>query len=161
MRHALLLQGVENLVWLSRTPEAGYRLDADDQAIQASLSPDGQLSLDGDVTEVCLAVAGDRVYVHIDGQAYELLYLDPVSRFGQQAGGASDRVLRAPMPGAVVSLDVVPGQAVAAGDTLVIIESMKLETAIRSPRNGTVEVVHVATGDPFERDAPLITLAEA
>ena len=45
------------------------------------------------------------------------------------------------------------------GDTLLVIESMKLETAIKAPRDGMVETVHVADGRTFERSAPLVTLA--
>ena len=50
------------------------------------------------------------------------------------------------------------GQAVKEGDILLVIESMKLETAIRASRDGIIEIVHVALAQSFERDAPLITL---
>ncbi len=48
---------------------------------------------------------------------------------------------------------------VAAGDTLMVIESMKLETAIKAWREGSVAAVHVGMGQAFQRGAPLISLA--
>ena len=63
------------------------------------------------------------------------------------------------MPGTVIAVHVTEGQAVARGDTLVVIESMKLETAIKALRDGTIATVHVATGQAFDRGMPLVTLA--
>jgi biotin carboxyl carrier protein len=51
------------------------------------------------------------------------------------------------MPGRVAALKVAPGQAVRRGDELVVVEAMKMENALRAPRDGVVRVVHVATGD--------------
>ena len=46
-------------------------------------------------------------------------------------------------------------------DTLLVIESMKLETSVKAPRDGRVEIVHVTVGQSFERSAPLAVLAKA
>ena len=53
----------------------------------------------------------------------------------------------APMPGMVVTVSVKPGQAVKAGDPLVSLEAMKMETQIRAERDGTIKAVHVRTGE--------------
>ncbi len=63
------------------------------------------------------------------------------------------------MPGTVVQLRVQPGNAVTAGETLVLLESMKMEISIAAPRDGSVAAVHVAAGDQVERGATLIELA--
>jgi biotin carboxyl carrier protein len=63
------------------------------------------------------------------------------------------------MPGVVIAVHAAEGQTVARGDTLVVIESMKLETAIKAPRDGVIATVHVAVGKTFDRAAPLVTLA--
>jgi acetyl/propionyl-CoA carboxylase alpha subunit len=68
--------------------------------------------------------------------------------------------LEAPMPGTVVQLRVEPGAAVAAGETLVVLESMKMEIQVQSPRDGAVAVVLVAVGDLVERGATLIELVD-
>nr|WP_233287067.1 biotin/lipoyl-containing protein [Bradyrhizobium oropedii] len=64
------------------------------------------------------------------------------------------------MPGVVVATTVSPGQSVSAGMALMTIESMKLETIIRSPQDGIVDRVHVKEGESFEHDAVLVTLSK-
>jgi acetyl-CoA/propionyl-CoA carboxylase, biotin carboxylase, biotin carboxyl carrier protein len=76
------------------------------------------------------------------------------------AAGSGDASLEAPMPGTVVQLRVQPGTAVSAGETLVVLESMKMEISIAAPRDGSIAVVHVAAGDQVERGAVLIELVE-
>jgi acetyl-CoA/propionyl-CoA carboxylase biotin carboxyl carrier protein len=76
------------------------------------------------------------------------------------AGGHGEASLEAPMPGTVVQLRVEPGATVAAGETLVVLESMKMEISIAAPRDGSVAEVLVAAGDQVDRGAVLIELAE-
>jgi acetyl-CoA/propionyl-CoA carboxylase biotin carboxyl carrier protein len=75
------------------------------------------------------------------------------------SAASGDASLEAPMPGTVVQLRVQPGSAVSAGETLVVLESMKMEISIASPRDGSIAAVHVAAGDQVERGATLIELA--
>jgi biotin carboxyl carrier protein len=56
---------------------------------------------------------------------------------------------------------VKPGDTVAAGDLLLVIESMKLETPFKAWRDGRIESVHVALGQTFERDKVLLSLEAA
>jgi biotin carboxyl carrier protein len=56
---------------------------------------------------------------------------------------------------------VKEGQSVTAGETLMVIESMKLETAIKAWRDGAVAAVHVGVGQTFQRGTPLLALAPA
>jgi 3-methylcrotonyl-CoA carboxylase alpha subunit len=100
---------------------------------------------------------GDAVWV-VDGD------VGPV-RFAPAAGDADaahsgDASLEAPMPGTVVQLRVEPGATVRAGETLVVLESMKMEISIAAPRDGSVAKVLVAAGDQVDRGAVLIELAE-
>jgi 3-methylcrotonyl-CoA carboxylase alpha subunit len=62
------------------------------------------------------------------------------------------------MPGTVAQLRVEAGAAVSEGETLVILESMKMEIQVQSPRDGTVAAVLVGVGDQVERGATLIEL---
>ncbi|RXG89124.1 acetyl-CoA carboxylase biotin carboxyl carrier protein subunit [Bradyrhizobium zhanjiangense] len=64
------------------------------------------------------------------------------------------------MPGFVVAITVSSGQSVSAGMALMLIESMKLETIIRSPQDGIVHRIHVKEGESFEHDAVLVTLSK-
>jgi 3-methylcrotonyl-CoA carboxylase alpha subunit len=51
------------------------------------------------------------------------------------------------MPGRVLAVDVAPGQAVAAGDRLLVLEAMKMEHRLSAPIDGIIGAVHIATGD--------------
>jgi len=66
------------------------------------------------------------------------------------------RELRAPVQGTVVAIEVVPGQAVAAAQVLVLIESMKMEVPIEAPASGLVRSVLVAVGDVVADGTPLL-----
>jgi acetyl-CoA/propionyl-CoA carboxylase biotin carboxyl carrier protein len=76
------------------------------------------------------------------------------------AAGHGEASLEAPMPGTVVQLRVEPGATVTAGETLVVLESMKMEISIAAPRDGSVAEVLVAAGEQVDRGATLIELAE-
>jgi acetyl-CoA/propionyl-CoA carboxylase, biotin carboxylase, biotin carboxyl carrier protein len=87
-------------------------------------------------------------------------------RFAPAAGdadsaAAGEASLEAPMPGTVVQLRVEAGATVTAGETLVVMESMKMEISIQAPRDGVIDTVLVAAGDQVDRGATLIELAEA
>ena len=56
----------------------------------------------------------------------------------------------APMPGAIASVAVTPGQAVKAGDVLLTIEAMKMETGIHADKDGTVKAIHVSQGTQID-----------
>ena len=105
-----------------------------------------------------VAVNGDHVWIHYDGCAHELIWQDAISHHAAATVDKIDDIARAPMPGTVVAVLVVTDDLVRAGDTMVIIESMKLETSIKAPRDGVVQTVHVEVGLAFERDALLVTL---
>jgi acetyl-CoA/propionyl-CoA carboxylase, biotin carboxylase, biotin carboxyl carrier protein len=100
---------------------------------------------------------GDAVWV-VDGDVGPLRFA--LAEGAEGAAGAGEGTLEAPMPGTVAQLRVEPGAAVTAGETLVVLESMKMEIQVQSPRDGTVAAVLVAAGDLVERGATLIELAD-
>ena len=76
-------------------------------------------------------------------------------------GAASEReefLLKAPMPGMVVSVPVQPGQPVQKGDVLLILESMKMQNELKSPRDGLVGRVRVDPGDRVEKKDTLLSV---
>jgi acetyl/propionyl-CoA carboxylase alpha subunit len=161
MRHIFDIGGTEHLLWLA-PGKGGYILDLDGVRRPVALEPLGddryRLTVDDATVEVTLAVDGDAVHIALDGAAHVVRYHDNAVHFGAELSGASDDVAPAPMPGSVVAVQVTAGQAVTAGDPLIVIESMKLETTIRAWRDGVIETVHVSQGQSFDRDAPLISL---
>ena len=74
---------------------------------------------------------------------------------------ADGNVLRAPMPGAIVSLAVAPGDEVWAGRVLLIMDSMKMEHEIAAEVSGIVRRVDIAAGDTVFEDSPLLVIEEA
>ena len=66
----------------------------------------------------------------------------------------------APMPGVVASLAVAEGRTVVAGDLLMTIEAMKMETALHAERDGTVAALHVAAGQSVEAKDLLLEFAK-
>lgn len=66
--------------------------------------------------------------------------------------------LKAPMPGLVVSVLVSDGQEVAKGDVLIILESMKMQNELKSPRDGKISRLRVKVGDSVERKQTLLSV---
>jgi biotin carboxyl carrier protein len=161
MQHTFVIAETEYEAWLSRSG-TGYVLHVGDKAVPVAVAnADGRgqlLRLGGELSRVLIAPDGDLVHVHLDGATFTIRYVDPVQRYGSHAGGSADDIAEAPMPGVVIAVNVKEGQTVSAGETLMVIESMKLETAIKAWRDGVVAAVHVGVGQSFQRGAPLLTL---
>ena len=64
-----------------------------------------------------------------------------------------------PMPGLVVSIAVTEGQEVKAGETLAVIEAMKMQNVLRAERDGTVKKIHTAAGATLAVDALILEFA--
>lgn len=66
--------------------------------------------------------------------------------------------LKAPMPGLVVTVPVSDGQEVSKGDVLIILESMKMQNELKSPRDGKISRVRIKVGDSVERKQTLLSV---
>ena len=100
-----------------------------------------------------------RVLVH-DGERRLRVEAVEVYRRHDDAGAAAEHRIRAPMPGRVVLVQAAPGQAVNAGDVVLVIEAMKMELALKAPRDGVVAELRAVAGEFVEADAVLATLEE-
>jgi biotin carboxyl carrier protein len=79
----------------------------------------------------------------------------------EMTGGAdevADRTLIAPMPGMVLRVEVEVGQAVKAGQGVVVVEAMKMENELRAPADGVVASISVRAGATVEKGAVLLVL---
>jgi acetyl/propionyl-CoA carboxylase alpha subunit len=132
----------------------------DGRDYHGSLRPAGdgyELTLEDRTEPLWIVVDGDEVLVHAFGRSWSLAIVDPVER--SRGGGPSDDVATAPMPGTVIRVDVAAGDAVHAGQTMLVIESMKMQSEIAAARDGVVDEVFLAVEDTFDRGAALVALA--
>ena len=111
---------------------------------------------DAHIYEV-LVKKGLEVQVFTAQAATKIIVLDPFLQLADSATTAGR--LTAPMPGKVVSFAVKSGDAVKAGQTLAVMEAMKMEHTIAAPKDGTVAELLYAPGDQVAEGAELLTLA--
>ena len=154
---------------VGRELELGYR----GQVYRLSVSKTGpdryRVALDGREVDVVvdrlstlesrLTVAGDRhTVVSVQAAASYLVEVDGVThRVSQDEAG----VVRAPAPAVVVAVRVEVGQDVEAGQTVAVLESMKMETPVRAPSAGRVREVLAAVNAQVDAGAPLLRLDRA
>jgi 3-methylcrotonyl-CoA carboxylase alpha subunit len=97
---------------------------------------------------------GDRRWVFLDGEVYEF----EVQRPGRRRATAHHSSLTAPMPATVTRIHVAIGATVTKGDTLLVLEAMKMELPVRAPSNGTVTAIACREGELVQPGVPLIEL---
>jgi 3-methylcrotonyl-CoA carboxylase alpha subunit len=156
-----LAGGTTRSVAVTRAPGGGARVRVDGRPLQAALTREGdRLVVRADALHepVELYVEHDAVHVHARGRAWRVAVVDPVVRAQTAVEGVD--VVSAPMPGTVLRIPVVAGEAVVTGQPLVVIESMKMQSELVAQRDGVVARVHLAAGDTFDRGATLVTLDE-
>lgn len=111
---------------------------------------------DGDrQVRVAVASGGGATWVFVDGNAWKIEDT-PAER--ARAKGHGDSSVMAPMPATVVTIHTAPGQAVREGDTVMVLEAMKMEMPIRAPRSGVVTAVHCRAGDLVQPGVNLIEI---
>jgi biotin carboxyl carrier protein len=164
-----------------------YVVDIDGERLAVELSGDevrvGEEVLrahlvDVEGTPVSLLTIGDRVYrlvarrgdargqytISLDGRRFAVDALDERTRAirdladaAQTAAGPAPLV--APMPGLVVRIAVQVGDAVGAGQGLVVMEAMKMENELRAPAAGIVTAIHAVAGTAVEKGTLLVELS--
>jgi propionyl-CoA carboxylase alpha chain len=87
--------------------------------------------------------------------------LTELPRFPESATEAVPGSLTAPMPGTVVRVEARPGDAVRAGQVLVVLEAMKMEHSVRAPRDGTLTQLNVSAGQPVDQGTVLVVVDDA
>jgi biotin carboxyl carrier protein len=129
--------------------------DARYQAIEAGKSYQIELlEADYKARTFTLDVNGHRFKVHINDY-YERL----IQQMGLNTGGAQKQnTIKAPMPGLVLSIAVAEGQSVQKGDTLLILEAMKMENVLKAPNDGVVKTVKVQKGVAVEKGQLLLEM---
>ncbi len=103
-----------------------------------------------------------EIHIDMDGHMYTIRRTDIlderyIRQSGEESGQNSDRIL-APLNGRIIEIRHAEGDEVGKGQTLLLIESMKMENKILAPRRATIKKLHVSVGDQVHNTQLLFTL---
>ncbi len=138
--------------------QGALRVALGERTAQARVAP-GRVVVEGVTWPVAtVQISAGRWQVQVGAHTIALTDLSLVPR--ERAGGASAaRELRAPFNGKLIAVHALPGAAIAKGEPLLVIESMKLEHTLAAPRDVTVDMVSVAAGQQVAPGQLLVTFA--
>ena len=157
----LFRDGEEELTVVAYMDGAGYRMVIREKelTVRGAFDAEGRLAAEIDGHRVTASVIRHGEERHILGPlgTRQLAYVNPHQ--AQASSGSHGGRLTSPLPGRVVSVAVAAGDSVSAGQTLMVIEAMKMEHSITAPAASTVETVHFSEGDQVDEGAELVALA--
>lgn len=121
------------------------------------------LLIDGCSYESEISPSDESLLVLLQGRVYPVIVEDERANWLRLASQSENThhgeyLLKAPMPGSIIALPVQDGQAVKKGEVLVILESMKMQNELRSPREGTIARLRVKIGDDVEQKQILLAV---
>lgn len=122
-------------------------------------SEDGKLDLLVDGKRLIAYVSSDSTkrWITVNGQTF-VLNKSSGTRKGGHAGQHAAGELTAPMPGQIRAVNVNEGEAVAKGQTLLVLEAMKMEIRVHAPFDGVVAALSVKVGQTVEREQILVKM---
>ncbi len=112
------------------------------------------LTIEGQPPELGAIASGHRSYVRVESERQRA-----ASAAKKGGGGSNEKLVKSPMPGRMIKMLVVKGDEVAQGQTLCVVEAMKMENEVKAKAACTIAEVHVKEGATVEANAKLITLA--
>ena len=118
-----------------------------------------RLSVDGQNFTAFAAPHGDKLRIWIGAAHWDVSFPDPLA--GISAHHSSEGSLVAPMPGVITMLSAKPGDAIAAGKPLLVMEAMKMEHAIKAPYDGVVKGYKFKPGDQVKDGDLLVEFEES
>jgi biotin carboxyl carrier protein len=138
-----------------------FMVEGQSTIVEILRASDGKLDLlvDGKRMTAYVSTDNTRRWVTINGQT---LLLNKSTGRGRHAGGLHHAAgeLTAPMPGQVRAVNVKEGDTVTKGQTLLLLEAMKMEIRVQSPRDGLVKKLSVQQGQTVEREQLLVEIEE-
>jgi biotin carboxyl carrier protein len=167
MKYITTVNGKEYVIEINQEHEItvnGEKHQIDFQQLHG----DGPLSLiiDNHSLEAIVDERGQSWEVLLNGELYTVNVQDErayrlAKARGQLLDDAETVVIRSPMPGLILDVLVEAGDAVQEGQTVVILESMKMENELRAARDGVVTQVTVEKGHSVEKNQELVTIGDA
>jgi 3-methylcrotonyl-CoA carboxylase alpha subunit len=130
----------------------------DGETVEVARDSDGVVRfVNGPAGSAWTAASRDTRWVFFDGRVYEI---DVTTGASARRGAGHHGSLTSPMPATVRQILVAPGAKVARGDTVVILEAMKMELPVRAPANGVVASIHCREGELVQPGVALVEIAE-
>lgn len=114
------------------------------------------LKIDGRIERVTVARTRERLLVAAGGRVHVVTPADGSERGAHGATGSG--VVSAPMPGKIVAVLAAVGETVAAGDPLIVLEAMKMETTLAAEVGGRIAAVHATAGAMVDGGAVLVEI---
>ena len=111
----------------------------------------------GRQVRVALASDGAVTWAFYDGHVWRVD--NAVSEGRGRGTGRGEHSVMSPMPATVVSINTAPGQTVQEGETVIVLEAMKMELPIKAPRGGVVKAIHCALGELVQPGVNLLEIA--
>jgi len=145
-----------------------FQLTDVDNITLNNIDVNNQIILDNNKSKLVSVKGADhelkRYQIQIDGRIYQVQISDAVDQQILKMNMKSKKSnqlkeLRAPMPGLVRQVNVQVGDQVDAGDSLFILEAMKMENILKSPVNGTVSDLFVKPGESVEKNQILLNFS--
>jgi 3-methylcrotonyl-CoA carboxylase alpha subunit len=140
----------------------GFTSDGVEQAhSEISVARDNQLGrllveVNGQAQFAHVAKVGDSWWIHLDGR----IHVVNGHETGSADSSAGEGGLTAPMPGTILEIYAKAGQRVREGQTLLVMEAMKMEHRIQAPKAGEVLSVNFSEGDRVDMGATLVELGD-
>jgi biotin carboxyl carrier protein len=133
--------------------EGGWqcKLDGRELPLDVISAQNGVLSLllDGKSYEIKQEIAGPETNIVVGHERFSVALRDPRSFRSRRGSGAAEQGVKkitAPMPGKIVRVLAPEGAAVQAGQSVIVIEAMKMQNELKAPKNGVVKKINVAEG---------------
>jgi 3-methylcrotonyl-CoA carboxylase alpha subunit len=110
---------------------------------------------DGDrQVRVAVASAANATWVFIDGAVWRVGH----AASGERRAARGESSVMSPMPATVVAINTAAGEPVSEGDTVMVLEAMKMELPIKAPRGGVVKAVNCAIGELVQPGVNLVDI---
>jgi biotin carboxyl carrier protein len=162
-----------------------YKTTVNGKTFDIDINAEGELRVNGELRHADFVPLGDTLFsviretlsheliieplnsreldIVMNGRQYQVNVLDERAmlmgiRKGDAASEGGEISVKAPMPGLIVAVTVEEGHEVTRGQTVVILESMKMQNELKSPRDGVVQRISVKAGETVEQNKILITL---
>src|SRR5687768_3160920 len=162
-----------------------YLTTVGDQTYEIGVDQDDEITFENEIVDIDFASVGEgglysllvnnesfeamveerdgKWYVLMRGDLYEVDVVDQRTQLLRARAGAhvpetGEITVKAPMPGLVVAIPVEVGQEVTAGQTVIILESMKMENELKAPRGGRIERINCAPRESVEQGKALIVI---